>query len=131
MNWIVGKMKWIMLLAGVLTCTMLYAAVAPQAALRATFGETLEGPLAEIVVRNWGALITLVGAMLIYGAFNPASRPLVLTVAGISKLVFIGLVLAQGAKYLATAGVALAIDLALVTLFALYLIGASRKPGGA
>jgi len=130
-NWIVGKMKWIMLLAGVLTCTMLYAAVAPQAALRATFGETLEGPLAEIVVRNWGALITLVGAMLIYGAFNPASRPLVLTVAGISKLVFIGLVLAQGAKYLATAGVALAIDLALVTLFALYLIGASRKPGGA
>jgi hypothetical protein len=124
-------MKWIMLLAGVLTCTMLYAAVAPQAALRATFGETLEGPLAEIVVRNWGALITLVGAMLIYGAFNPASRPLVLTVAGISKLVFIGLVLAQGAKYLATAGVALAIDLALVTLFALYLIGASRKPGGA
>jgi len=130
-NWIVGKMKWIMLLAGVLTCTMLYAAVAPQAALRATFGETLEGPLAEIVVRNWGALITLVGAMLIYGAFNPASRPLVLTVAGISKLVFIGLVLAQGAKYLGTAGVALAIDLALVTLFALYLIGASRKPGGA
>jgi hypothetical protein len=120
-----------MLLAGVLTCTMLYAAVAPQAALRATFGETLEGPLAEIVVRNWGALITLVGAMLIYGAFNPASRPLVLTVAGISKLVFIGLVLAQGAKYLGTAGVALAIDLALVTLFALYLIGASRKPGGA
>ena len=116
MNWIVGKMKWIMLLAGVLTCTMLYAAVAPQAALRATFGETLEGPLAEIVVRNWGALITLVGAMLM---------------AGISKLVFIGLVLAQGAKYLATAGVALAIDLALVTLFALYLIGASRKPGGA
>jgi len=124
-------MKWIMLLAGVLTCTMLYAAVAPQAALRATFGETLEGPLAEIVVRNWGALITLVVAMLIYGAVNPASRPLVLTVAGISKLVFIGLVLAQGAKYLGTAGVALAIDLALVTLFALYLIGASRKPGGA
>ena len=131
MNWIVGKMKWIMLLAGVLTCTMLYAAVAPQAALRATFGETLEGPLAEIVVRNWGALITLVGAMLIYGAFNPASRPLVLTVAGISKLVFIGLVLAQGSKYLGTTGVALGIDLVIVTLFALYLIGASRKPGGA
>jgi len=130
-NWIVGKMKWIMLLAGVLTCTMLYAAVAPQAALRATFGETLEGPLAEIVVRNWGALITLVGAMLIYGAFNPASRPLVLTVAGISKLVFIGLVLAQGSKYLGTTGVALGIDLVIVTLFALYLIGASRKPGGA
>ena len=70
-TWIVTKMKWIMLLSGVLTFTMVYAAVAPQAALRSTFGETLEGPLAEIVVRNWGALIALIGAMLIYGAFNP------------------------------------------------------------
>jgi len=46
-------MKWIMLVSGILTSTMLYAAVAPQAALRSTFGETLQGPLAEIIVRNW------------------------------------------------------------------------------
>jgi hypothetical protein len=128
MRWIIGNMKWIMLLSGALTCTMLYAAIAPQAALRATFGEALEGPLAEIVVRNWGALITLVGAMLIYGAFNPASRPLALSVAGTSKLVFIGLVLAHGGKYLGTAGVALGIDLVMVTLFALYLLAAPRQP---
>ena len=51
-------------------------------------------------MRNWGALITLVGAMLIYGAFNPAMRPLVLTIAGLSKLIFIGLVLAYGRQYL-------------------------------
>ena len=57
MNWIVAKIKWIMLVSGVLTCTMIFAAIAPQAALRSTFGATLEGPLAEIVVRNWGALI--------------------------------------------------------------------------
>jgi len=61
MKWIVARIKWIMLVSGALTCTMLYAAIAPQAALRATFGETLEGPPAEIVVRNWGALIGLVG----------------------------------------------------------------------
>jgi hypothetical protein len=82
MLWIVSRMKWIMLLSGVLTSTMIYAAIAPDAALQSTFGETLTGPLAQIVVRNWGALIALIGAMLIYGAFNPASRPLVLTVAG-------------------------------------------------
>jgi hypothetical protein len=52
---------------GALTCTMVYAAIAPQAALRSTFGTTLEGPLAEVLVRNWGALIALVGAMLIRG----------------------------------------------------------------
>ena len=57
--------KWIMLVSGVLTCTMFYAFVAPQAALTSTFGAALEGPVANVVVRNWSALITLVGAMLI------------------------------------------------------------------
>ena len=55
MNIVVDKIKWIMLVSGVLTCTMIYAAIAPQAALRGTFGEALEGPVAEIVVRNWAS----------------------------------------------------------------------------
>jgi hypothetical protein len=123
MNWIVANMKWVMLVSGVLTSTMIYAAIAPQAALRSTFGEALDGPLAEIVVRNWGALIALVGAMLIYGAFSPASRPLVLTVAGVSKLVFIGLVLTYGTQFLGQqVGVAMGIDLVMVVLFIVYLI---------
>src|SRR5262245_48320775 len=86
-GWIVARIKGIMLVSGALTCTMLYAA------LRSTLGEALSGPLAEIVVRNWGALIALVGGMQIYGAFDPPGRPLILSVAGLSKLVFIGLVL--------------------------------------
>lgn len=126
MNLVAANIKWIMLVSGALTCTMIYAAVAPQAALRATFGETLVGPLAEVVVRNWGVLITLVGAMLIYGAFRPAVRTLVLAVAGVSKLAFIGLVLAHGGRYLGQAGIAIAIDLVWVVLFALYLLGSSH-----
>ena len=98
MQWIAKALKWIMLVSGVLTCTMLYAAIDPQGALRQTFGTTLEGPLADIVVRNWGVLITLVGALLIYGAYRPASRPLVLTVAIVSKMAFIGLVLAYARR---------------------------------
>ena len=123
MSFIVGKIKWIMLVSGVLTCTMIYAAIAPQAALQGTFGETLQGPLAEVVVRNWGALITVVGAMLIYGAYHPPSRRLVLIVAGVTKLVFILLVLSQGSRYLGQqAGIAVAIDAVWVVLFAAYLM---------
>jgi len=122
MRIVAANIKWIMLASGVLTCTMIYAAIAPQAALRSTFGETLDGPLAEIVVRNWGVLITLIGAMLIYGAYHAAVRPLVLAVAALSKLVFIALVLAQGSRYLGQqAGIAIAIDAVWVVLFALYL----------
>ena len=123
MQFVETQIKWIMLVAGVLTCTMFYAALAPQAALMSTFGEAIDGPLAGLVVRNWGVLITLMGAMLIYGAFTPAVRPLVLVVAGVSKLTFIILVLAQGGRFLGQqAGIAVAIDLLWVVLFALYLL---------
>jgi hypothetical protein len=128
MSWIVANIRWIMLASGALTCTMFYAAVAPQKALRGTFGETLQGPLAEIVVRNWGALIGLVGAMLIYGAFDPPGRPLILTVAALSKLTFIALVLVYGRQYLGhQAGVAVVVDSVVVLLFVVYLIGVSRR----
>jgi hypothetical protein len=128
MNLIIANMKWIMIVSGALTCTMLYAAVAPQAALRSTFGASMDGPLVEIVVRNWGALIGLVGAMLIYGAYRPSVRPLVLTVAGLSKLVFVGLVLVHGSQYLGQAGLAMGIDLVMVALYSCYLIGIRRGP---
>ena len=128
MTFIVNNIRWFMLVSGALTCTMAYAAIAPQAALLSTFGETLQGPVAEIVVRNWGMLITLMGAMLIYGAFNPPVRSFALIIAGISKLVFIVLVLAQGARFLGhQAGVAIAIDLLWVIIFACYVF-AQRTP---
>ncbi len=116
-----------MLVSGALTCTLLYAAIAPQAALLSMFGATLEGSLAEIVVRNWGGLIALVGAMQIYGAFEPQSRSLILTVASISKLLFVGLILTYGRQYLDKAGIAIAIDLVLVVLFIGYFVGIWRK----
>jgi hypothetical protein len=125
---IAGAIKWIMLVSGLLTCTMIYAAIAPQAALESNFGSTVQGPVAEVVVRNWGALIALVGAMLIYGAFDPAVRPLVLVVAGVSKLTFITLVLVFGRSFLShQAGVAVAVDAVQVALFAWYL-AAARRP---
>ena len=123
--WIVHYMRWIMLVSGVLTATMVQAAIAPDAALQSNFGETVSGPLAHLVGRNWGALIALVGGMLIYGAFNPLQRSLVLIVAGVSKVIFIALVLSEGARYLSyQAGVAVAVDSVMVVLFAWYLLAA-------
>jgi hypothetical protein len=120
-------MKWIMIVSGALTCTMVYAAIAPHAMLESTFGETVEGPLATLVVRSWGALIFLVGAMLIYGAFNRAVRAMVLIVAAASKAMFIALVVSNGDRYLQTqAGVSIAVDTVMVVLFLAYL--ASAKP---
>ena len=66
--------------------------------------------------------------MLIYGAFDPSTRMLVLTVAGLSKLTFIGLVLTYGSQYLGgQAGVSVAVDLVMVVLFIHYLLAAPRE----
>lgn len=127
MAWIIRHIHWIMTVSGVLTLTMVSAVVDPQAALRSTFGETLSGPAATLVVRNWGALIGLMGAILIYAARKPPLRPLALTVAGTSKAIFIALVLMHGRLFLGyQAGVAVVVDLASVIVFAAYL--AAHRP---
>ena len=121
--------KWIMIVSGLLTCTMLYAAVAPNAALQSTFGEDLgTSPLAEILVRNWGILITLVGGALIYGAYRPEARTLALVIATVSKLSFVSLVVSLGKDYLGQqAGVAVGIDALWVVLFAWHLAVAQLR----
>lgn len=120
------SIKWIMIVSGALTCTMVMASIAPETALNSTFGSTVKGPLAELIVRNWGALITLIGALLIYGAFSPIHRRIALIMASISKTVFIALVLTIGSQFLDKAWMAIAFDSVFVLIFAIYLIF-SRK----
>ena len=119
---IVSYIRPVMIVAGLLTATMFSAAFAPAQAMVSNFGEPLAGPASAIVVRSWGALIGLVGLMLLYGAFVPATRTLVLLVAAVSKAIFIGLVLAHGSRYLGyQAGVAVVVDSLMVLLFGWYL----------
>lgn len=127
MNWIHARIKIILLISGMLTFTMIQAAFAPEATLQATFGESLHGPLAELIVRNWSVLIALVGLMLIHAAFHEATRTLALTVAGVSKLAFITLLLSHGTTYLGgQAAVAVVIDSVMVGLFGMCLVAARQ-----
>jgi hypothetical protein len=131
MTWIARQARWIMLASGLLTCTMLWALVAPEASQTSNFGSALTGPIAEVVVRNWGALIGLVGAMLVYGAFHPPVRRLVLAVAGTSKLTFIGLVALYGRDLLAhSVRTAVIVDAVFVVLYAILLasLGTEGEP---
>ena len=123
MNFIRNNIKWLMLAGGVLTCTMALAIVAPQLALQRTFGATLEGPLAEVVVRSWGMLVTLVGAMLIYAAYRPVYRPLVLLVAAVSKAALLLLIAGPGREFAATAAPVIVADGLMVLLFSVALLG--------
>ena len=117
------SIKWVMLVSGLLTCTMFYAVIAPEAVLQSNFGSSLEGSVAQIVVRNWGALIGLMGLLLVYGAFRESVRRTALLIAGTSKVVFIGLVLSFGQQFLQfQVGISVVVDSIMVLLFLTYLV---------
>jgi hypothetical protein len=68
LNIIITNIKWTMVIAGLLTCSMIFAVFAPQTALINMFCEALTEPLAQVVVRSWEFLIFLMGVLLIFGA---------------------------------------------------------------
>lgn len=120
-------MKWVMIGSGLLTCTLVTAAFAPEMALMSAFGESMSGPLADTVVRNWGILITLIGLFLIYGAFVPSSRKPALLMAAASKAAFVSLVLAAGDRYMPKAMGPVVIDSVLVVVYLAYVLTSSRR----
>lgn len=126
MNIIVKYIKWIMLVPGLLACTMLFTVFTPQESLMNIFGESLTDPLALIVVRSWGFLLFLMGALLVYGAFKPTYRNLVLIISILNKIVFISLILIFGDQYMDKAMFTIILDSIFVILFLVYLFKAKN-----
>ena len=127
MDFIIKNIKWVMLVSGVLTFTMFYGLFAPQAALESMFGVSFNGTLESIIVRSWCALVGLIGAILIYGALNDKSRVFSISVAMISKVIFVSLVMIYGQEFLGKAGPAIAMDCITIALAALFLVALRVK----
>ena len=129
MNIIVKNIKWIMLLAGLVTSTTVAAVFVPQETLISMFGTNLTELLANLVVRSWGFLVSIMGALLIYGAFNEGSRLLCIITAGISKIGFLLLILIFGATYIDKLMVTVVFDSIVVLILATYVVSSRRAVG--
>jgi len=124
----IANFKWFMLICGLLTCIMLVGLFSPESTLQSNFGEALVTGPENIVVRGWSTLIGLMGIMLIYGAFNPTVRNYSLIIVGLSKIIFIALILIFGRQYLPFGlGTAVVVDTIMILLFAAYLIYSSNQ----
>ena len=123
MGLLVANIQWVMLAGGLITASMLLAAAAPRFLFQIMFAETPEGPLGDLLARHWGVLIALTAGMLLWGAFHPEVRTLVLVMVSISKLSFVALTLRVPA-YRARALVPVVVDLVLVALFVAWLAAA-------
>jgi len=112
-----------MLVVGLLTSTMFLVALDPASVMTNLFGEIPDSAAQQMVARNWGVLIGMVGLLLIYGAFKPTARRIAVLFATISKLAFIALaVIYLGPIPAGQLGVSVVFDIATVVLFAIYLL---------
>lgn len=114
--------KWLMLVSGVITVSMFYGVFAPQAALQSMFGVSFSGVLENLIVRSWSALVGLMGVMLIYGFFAPSMRRFAITIAALSKLIFVSLVVVFGQTHLAALIAPITMDVMVIVVAAIYLM---------
>ena len=123
MSWIVTNIEWVLIVCGALTMSMLLPMLAPRFAFNNMFGEMAEGPLGNLLMRNWGQMIFATGLMLVYAAYHDESRLPILLFASFTKLTFATLVLSNGARYARKPAILIAVgDLTMVGLFMWYLI---------
>ena len=93
------------------------------------FGASLTEPLANVVVRSWGFLVFLMGALLIYGAFRPESRMLCIVTAGLSKIGFLLCIALFGSDYADAMLMTVIFDSAVVAVLAVYVIASKDTTG--
>jgi hypothetical protein len=83
-----ANIEMILLITGLATTGAFALFLAPVLATRMLFGQAPGDALGLIVIRHWGLLVFLVGALLIYAGFHAESRVPILIVAIVEKAIF-------------------------------------------
>jgi hypothetical protein len=87
-----SSIGWILVASGIITAAGgFFALLFPRQLLRLAFGVELEAS-ATFFVLHWALLIFLMGAMIVYSTYYPATRFAILLAAAIEKLAIVGLV---------------------------------------
>src|SRR5262249_44465558 len=104
-----AQIEWILLITGLATAGALLLFLVPVPTMRMLFGEAPSGALGLLIVRHWGLLVFLVGALLAYAASHAEVRFPALIVAIVEKAAFaLGLFLSPFRSRAAVFAVALA-----------------------
>ena len=124
MSWITTNIHWVLIVCGALTATMLLPFIAPRFAFENMFGEAANGPLGNLLMRNWGQMIFATGLLLIYAAYHEEARLPILVFAAFGKLTFASLVVSSVSQFARKPAMLVGVaDLGMVGLFVWYLIG--------
>jgi hypothetical protein len=117
-----AQIELILFLTGLATAGALALSLAPVTMMKMLFGQAPSDTLSLLVVRHWGLLVGLVGALLIYAAYHAEVRVPTLTVAIAEKAaIAIGLLISPFRRRAAVLVMALA-DASMAFIYLLYLV---------
>src|SRR5712692_8603535 len=118
-----AQIEWILLITGLATAGALVLLLAPVPMLKMLFGQAPSDALSVLIVRHWGLLVCLVGALLIYAAYHAEGRVPTLIVAIVEKsAIALGVFISPFRRRPAVRIMALA-DAGMAAVYLLYLIG--------
>src|SRR5215475_12140637 len=113
----------ILIVTGALTAITILQFIAPAQVLRMIYGEAPTDQVSLAVARHWGLLTFLIGALLIYAAFDASVRGPAMVVAVIEKAALgLGVFGTSLRKHPVAAAIA-AGDSLIALIYVLYLAG--------
>jgi hypothetical protein len=120
---ITENIRLILMVTGALTTGTVGFFLLPRLLIQRVFGVEEIGPALTLVIRHWGLLLSLMGALLVYAAFEPSLRGPVMVAATIEKIIFAGLVFLGPLKKFAIAKWAAVADSLMALSYGFYLLG--------
>jgi hypothetical protein len=118
-----AHIQLILIVTGAITAIALLQFIAPASVLRMIYGEAPADRVGLVIARHWGLLIFLVGALLVYAAFNPSVRGPAMVIAVIEKAAFAVGIFGTSLRTHSAAAAAAAGDSVIALIYVLYLAG--------
>ncbi|WNM62290.1 hypothetical protein [Candidatus Nitrospira neomarina] len=120
---ITEHIQLILLVSGVATMGASVQFLAPRLILKLLYEVEPSEPTILLLAKHWGLLIFLVGALLVYSAYDSSTRDPVLVVATLEKIVFAGFIFLGPVKKTSVGTFVAAGDTSFVVLYLLYFLG--------
>lgn len=113
---------WVLVISGVGTAGAGFVALlVPRELLRLAFGVPDANGSTLFFARHWGVLIFAVGALVLYSAYAPFSRPAILTAAAVEKFAIVALIFFGPLKRTRLMTAIAVIDGTFATLYVIFL----------
>jgi hypothetical protein len=113
----------ILIITGLATALAIIQCVVPRPILRFAFGIETPQPVTLLIASHWGLLIFLIGALLVYAAFQPSVRGPSMIIGSVEKLFLAALVFFGDMPKTGRTTALAVIDTGIATLYLMYFAG--------